>query len=314
MFECVFSVSFIIVKGDCWFGYIVNCVVELSGSMLCSYGVYDGLQIGCIWVICGGGDFMWLGGEIGLLMFLYGCFYIVVVFGVLVLGIVCGIIFSCFGGLWLNELYGVVYIDVVEVSVLQVDFIYVVKVELFDYLDGLFGVLQMNWCFLFVVEVSDGWFWFVIDNGLAWFDLYWLWCNELLFLVYICGLVVDGKFYVVDVIIVLLLGMVNLWLDYIVLSLMMFEWVNFCYWFDGLDSNWCEVGIWCDVSYIYFGLGCYIFYVIVSNNDGVWNMCGVQMVFEIWLVFYQIGWFLLLCIVVGVGVVLLMLWLCIEQI
>lgn len=179
MLERAPSASFTTAKGDRWFGYTANRVAVLSGSTLRSYGVHDGLQIGRIRVIRGGGDPMWLGGETGLSMFSHGRFHTVAVSGVPALGTVCGIIPSRSGDLWLNELHGVVHIDAAEVSALQADPTHVAKAELFDYLDGLPGAPQMNWCSSSAVEASDGRLWFATDNGLAWLDPHRLWRNEL---------------------------------------------------------------------------------------------------------------------------------------
>lgn len=314
MLERAPSASFTTAKGDRWFGYTANRVAVLSGGTLHSYGVHDGLEIGRIRVIRGGGDPLWLGGETGLSMFSHGRFHTVAVSGVPALGTVCGIIPSRSGDLWLNELHGVVHIDAAEISALQADPTHVAKAELFDYLDGLPGAPQMNWCSSSAVEASDGRLWFATDNGLAWLDPHRLWRNELPPPVYIRGLVADGKPYAADATIALPPGTANLRLDYTALSLTMPERVNFRYRLDGLDSNWREAGTRRDASYTHLGPGRYTFRVIASNNDGVWNTRGAQMAFEIRPAFYQTGWFLLLCIAVGVGAVLMMLWLRTEQI
>lgn len=314
MLSRVPSASFRTATGERWFGYTDNRAAVLAGGVLHAYGASDGLDVGRIRVIRGQGEPMWLGGETGLAMYSHGRFRTVAVTGVPPLGTVCGIIPARSGDLWLNELHGVVHIAAAEVRALVADPAHVARAELFDYLDGLPGATQMNWCSSSAVEASDGRLWFATDNGLAWLAPDRLRRNTLPPPVYIQELVADGTHYAPDASFTLPPDTENLRVDYTALSLAVPERVNFRYRLEGFDSDWQDAGTRRDVSYTHLGPGRYIFRVIASNNDGEWNMQGAEMAFEIRPAFYQTGWFLLLCIAAGVGLVLLLLRLRTEQI
>jgi ligand-binding sensor domain-containing protein/signal transduction histidine kinase len=88
---------------------------------------------------------------------------------------------------------------------------------------------------------------------------------------------------------------------YTALSLVAPEKVLFKYKLEGFDKNWVDAGIRRTAYYTNIPPGNYVFRVIASNNDGVWNESGTNTSFYLKPYFYQTPWFYLLC---GVMVVL----------
>ena len=314
MLSRVPSASFTTASGDRWFGYTGSRAAVLTHGVLRAYDVHDGLDIGRIRVIRGQGEPMWLGGERGLTMFLHGRFHTVSIAAPQPLATVCGIVTGRSGDVWLSELHGVVRIDAGEVRKLVADPSHAVKVTLFDYLDGLPGAPQMNWCSSSAVQASDGRLWFATDNGLAWIAPDRLRKNTLPPPVYINQLVADGRQYPQGASITLAPGTENLRVYYTALSLTAPERVNFRYRLDGLDSQWQDVGTRREANYTHLSPGHYTFRVIASNNDGVWNTQGATLAFDIRPAFYQTGWFMLLCVASGVALLLGLLRLRTDQI
>ena len=85
-------------------------------------------------------------------------------------GTVSGLIETTDGGLWLNEMKGIVQIPPQEIMRFVADPNYRVEYRRFDYLDGLPGAPQMSFTNSTAVEASDGRLWFATNNGLAWID------------------------------------------------------------------------------------------------------------------------------------------------
>lgn len=308
------SASFTTASGVRWFGYTGNRAAALVNGRFHAYTASDGLDVGRIRVIRGGGRPMWLGGETGLSMFIDGRFHTVAMTGVPPQGTVCGIVPAASGDLWLSELHGVVRIDAAEVRALVADPGHVARATLFDYLDGLPGATQMNWCSSAAIQARDGRLWFATDSGLAWLDPQRLRYNGLAPPVYIRDVVADGSIHHPVDGLSLPPGTANLRVDFTAPSLTMPERVAFRYRLDGLDDGWQEAGTRREASYTHLGPGSYVFHVVASNNDGVWNMQGARLAFRIQPRFYQTGWFFLLCLMAGMGLVLLLLWLRTQQI
>jgi GGDEF domain-containing protein len=83
--------------------------------------------------------------------------------------------------------------------------------------------------------------------------------------------------------------------------------VRFKYQLEGFDAGWVDAG-WRRVAY-YNSIppGRYRFRVIASNDDGVWNLQGASAAFILEPHYYQTGWFLSLCTLVFVAMVVAVL-------
>ena len=73
------------------------------------------------------------------------------------------------------------------------------------------------------------------------------------------------------------------------------ERVRLKYRLDGVDADWQQVQRERTARYTNLAPGVYYFKVIAANEDGVWNLQGEQLRFEILPWFWQTTWFKLLC-------------------
>jgi signal transduction histidine kinase len=81
---------------------------------------------------------------------------------------------------------------------------------------------------------------------------------------------------------------------------------RYAYMLEGFDREWISSGTRRYVSYTHLGGGDYVFRVIGSNNDGVWNDTGIALPLHIDPPFYVTWWFLLaLAAVIAFGTYLL---------
>lgn len=89
-------------------------------------------------------------------------------------------------------------------------------------------------------------------------------------------------------------------LDYTIPSKNMYSWKM-----EGLDDEWSPPTNRRYTSYNNLRGGDYIFRVKASNNDGVWNEEGVAIHIRIIPPFWETTWFIFLCIIIGVIIVVL---------
>jgi ligand-binding sensor domain-containing protein/signal transduction histidine kinase len=87
-------------------------------------------------------------------------------------------------------------------------------------------------------------------------------------------------------------------LRFIGLSLAAPERVRYRYMLDGFDRGWSEPASTRDAIYTNLRPGSYLFEVVASNSDGLWNQDGTSVAITIVPAFYQTSWFLLLCVLV----------------
>lgn len=291
--ELLPSSSFKDPSGRIWLGYKDGRVCLLNGKEVQSF-FHDGLDIGRIKVIRGRGPQVWFGGELGLAIFNNGRFKTVATIGE-PFSSVSGIVETPDGGLWLNEINGIVYISPEEIRQLINNSDYRITYRLYDFLDGMPGGPQMNFTVSTAIEATDGRLWFATDNGLAWIDPANISKNHVPPPVLIRSLQTDEKSFDLSTSLNLPQGTTDLRIDYTALSFSIPEKVHFRYKLEGVDGNWHDAGTRRQAFYTNLGPGSYRFQVIASNNDGVWNEAGANLDFRILPSFYQTNWFYLLC-------------------
>ncbi len=84
-------------------------------------------------------------------------------------------------------------------------------------------------------------------------------------------------------------------LDYAGLSFVSSERMRFKYRLEGVDSDWVDAGQRRTAYYTKLSPGRYVFRVIASNSDGVWNETGASLPFSVRPFFWQTLWFYALC-------------------
>ena len=95
--------------------------------------------------------------------------------------------------------------------------------------------------------------------------------------------------------------------DYAGLSFVAPQKVRYRYMLDGFDHAWTEAGARRTAYYTNIPPGKYTFRVQAANNDGVWNLQGASLAFELDPHFYQTIWFYVLLTVCVAGLVVLVL-------
>jgi signal transduction histidine kinase/ligand-binding sensor domain-containing protein len=285
-------------SGRIWLGYTSGQIVVLDGAKVTVYSEKQGLDVGRIKVIRGLSRQIWVGGDLGLMFFSKGHFSRVMVAGDEQLGAVSGIIETPAGGLWLNEMRGIVHIPPEEIRQFIADPNYRVRYRRFDYLDGSPGAPQMEFTVSTAIETSDGRLWFATDNGLAMIDPDDLVKNRIPPPVSIVSIADRKGLRPISSAVKFAAGTHTVEIDYTALSLSAPERVKFRYRLDGVDADWQDVGTRREAYYSNLGPGSYRFRVIACNNDGVWNNVGASLDFSIAPEFYETLWFRLACLVI----------------
>jgi ligand-binding sensor domain-containing protein/signal transduction histidine kinase len=93
-------------------------------------------------------------------------------------------------------------------------------------------------------------------------------------------------------------------INYAGVSLSVPDRVRFKYRLDGFDQVWSDPLIVREASYTNLNPGPYVFHVIASNSDGLWNSTELTVPFAIEPAFWRTWWFLL-SVVIGVALVIL---------
>jgi signal transduction histidine kinase len=273
-------------------------VYVLDGEKVTAYSRNDGLDVGRIKVIRGLGQHIWVGGELGLMFFSEGRFRKMNVAAGEPFGAISGIIETADGGLWLNEMRGIVQIPPGEIRQFLADPNHLVKFRRFDYLDGLPGAPQMAFTNSTAVQASDGRLWFATDDGLAWINPAHLVRNVVPPPVSILSVVNEQGRQTISNAVKFAAGTHTVEIDYTALSLSIPERVEFRYKLDGVDADWQKVGPRRQAYYSNLGPRRYRFRVIACNNDGVWNEAGAILDFSIAPAYYQTTWFGVGCVAV----------------
>jgi signal transduction histidine kinase/ligand-binding sensor domain-containing protein len=290
-------------SGRVWFGYTSGQVCLLDGKQVTVFSKNEGLDLGRIKVIRGLGQHIWVGGELGLMFFSRGRFLRVTGADGEPFGTISGIIETPDGGLWLNEMTGIIQIPAEEVRQFVADPDHHVDYRRFDYQDGLPGTAQMSFTNSTAVRTSDGRLWFATDNGLAWIDPAHLAKNLIPPPVSILAIGSERGRKPITSAVKFASGTQNVEIDYAGLSLSIPERVRFRYKLEDTDTDWQNVGTRRQAYYSNLGPGSYRFRVIARNNDGVWNDTGASIDFSIAPTYYQTAWFRVSCLAVFLALV-----------
>jgi two-component sensor histidine kinase len=78
---------------------------------------------------------------------------------------------------------------------------------------------------------------------------------------------------------------------------------RYAYMMEGFDENWIYSGNRRYITYTNLDPGKYIFKVKGSNNDGVWNEKGVQLIIRILPPLWKTWWFITLALIIIIGII-----------
>ncbi|HKA45440.1 MAG TPA: triple tyrosine motif-containing protein, partial [Burkholderiales bacterium] len=94
-------------------------------------------------------------------------------------------------------------------------------------------------------------------------------------------------------------GTSNIQIDFAVLAFSNPRSARVRYRIEGQDPDWIEAGTRRQAFYTNLSPGTYRFQVMAANGDGVWNVEGATVAFEVLPTFFQSRWFLALCILLA---------------
>jgi signal transduction histidine kinase len=267
------------------------------------FGTADGVEMGNVTAILAGTG-IWVGGDSGISHFDGKRFIALTGRAGHRFEGTNGIVATDSGDLWLNGDLGISHIAGVEVRRALRDPSYQPEYEVFDQQDGLSGTASQIRPLPTALAASDGRLWFMLDNmGVVSIWPGRLRRNRLVPPVKIWSVTARGGTYNAERSSVELPEKTtSLELDYTAGSLTVPERVRFRYRLDGLDKDWQDGGNRREAFYTNLSPGEYVFHVIASNNDGLWNEVGASLRIRIKPAWFQTGWFHALCVFAALGV------------
>jgi PAS domain S-box-containing protein len=142
-----------------------------------------------------------------------------------------------------------------------------------------------------VTIAADGRLWFVNGQGVQVVDPGQLAVNPIPPPVYIEQIVADRRPYRVTADMRLPALARDVTIEFTAVSLTDARGVQFRYRLEGHDTEWQDAGDRRQAFYSNLGPGTFRFLVKASNNNGVWNEKGAQLLFSIAPAYYQTSWF-----------------------
>lgn len=150
-------------------------------------------------------------------------------------------------------------------------------------------------------------------SGRLWFENQWslqtldpanLQINKIAPPMQIESIIADHKSFALDNVVRLPPNTRDVEIDYAGLSLASPRKMNFRYKLSGVDRDWNDMTTRREAFFMNLPPGSYVFQVIGSNNDGVWNMTGATLRFVIPPTLTQKVWFKILCALLAIAMIL----------
>jgi signal transduction histidine kinase/ligand-binding sensor domain-containing protein len=278
--------------GSMWFGYIGGDLLHVDNSgRETFYDSNSDVDIGTIETISIGPRETIFGGDSGLARLHAGVIQSITDRDFPVLTSITGIAQTRSGDVWINTGRGVVRYSAAELDRAFDNPLYRPTFEQLDYRDGVQGVARQGQPVSTIQSDAQGRIWFVTNDSLQWIDPAKQFGNPYPPPVYVKSVWADGKQYDPGDAIKLPAGVTSLQIEYTALSFSSPRRVQFRYRLDGVDKEWINPGTRRQAYYTNLSPGSYRFSVIASNNDGVWNDQGAQIIIDLPPRFYQTRWF-----------------------
>lgn len=300
--------------GRLWIGYMERGAARLDGDEVLTFNADNGLSVGPILSIFGRGPRVWLGGQHGVALFDGATIKTLSFSGLEHLKFVSGIVETASGQLWMNAAGGLTLIEPGEWQRALADPAHRVAHRRFDAHDGLYGAPTMIRPLPTLVEGGDGRLWATTSVGLFVIDPAKLRRNALAPSVIVKGLVSGDRRYAPGNGRLQQAGNADLRIEYTATSLSIPQRVRFKYKLEGYDGDWQDVGSRREAVYTQVGPGDYVFRVVASNNDGVWNETGATMAITVPPEFWQTRSFTVLLFLAAGGALWLLYRLRIRQV
>ncbi len=159
----------------------------------------------------------------------------------------------------------------------------------------------------------DGRLWFANENTLQMIDPAQMPKNTFVPPVHIEAVIADHRSYSLPELPTLPPHTRDLQIDYTALSFTAPQKVRFRYKLEGWDKDWQDPGTRRQAFYSNLTPRSYVFRVLASNNDGIWNEAGAALGISIAPAFYQTGWFLTASLLTACALVYCLYWLRVRQ-
>jgi signal transduction histidine kinase/ligand-binding sensor domain-containing protein len=299
-----------------WFGYPDGRVARVKDRTVQIFDARDGLAVGGVMTIAAQGNEVWIGGNRGLARFDGTRFLSIGNSAGSGIRGVSGIVRARNGDLWVHGIAGISRILRLGVEEAIRDPQRPLRMETFDYLDGVPGSAPQLRPIPSVIEGTDGRIWFATSSGIVSIDAGSpLVRNALPPPVTVWALTSGERRYRnIGENIALPVHTDRLRIEYSAGSLTVPERVRFRVRLDGLDREWQDAGDRREAVYVNLGPGDYRFHVTASNNDGVWNETGSSLAFSIAPAYYQTRWFDALCVLAALLVLFVLYRLRLRQV
>ncbi|HTI70892.1 MAG TPA: two-component regulator propeller domain-containing protein [Candidatus Limnocylindria bacterium] len=298
--------------GAVWIGSNGDGLYRLLGDKVTRYGKRDGLgsemiwclypdQDGAVWIgTYRGGLGRWKDGQLKTISSRDG----------LVNDVISQILEDDQGYLWFGSHGGVFRIAKEELNRFADGKTRLFHTTSYGKADGLPSVECSGGSQPAACKSRDGRLWFPTVKGLAVVDPRTIVRNTLAPPVVIESLSVDGRVTEITENSLSLPGPIRIKpgaqrfeIRYTGLSYTAPQKVRFRYKLEGLEDEWLEAGTQRTAGYSFLKPGGYHFRVTACNNDGVWNDTAARLDFEVLPHFWQTGWFFLLVVLAGLGMI-----------
>lgn len=277
-------------QGRIWFGYFNNLLAVVDGTQVRVFGVKDGLDIGTTTALITAPPVL-VGGERGLAFFDGKSFRRITTAQPEALSGITGLLRMADGSVWINGNAGAVHIEKRDIDRAIHDSTYKAVARVFSSDDGVAGGAQQVRPLPSLVQGGDGRLWFASSTGLSWIDPSTLDVKKAPPSLYIRSVVTGDKVYSTSLPLKLPPRTRDLTINYTVLGTTSPRRQAFRYKMVGLNQPWQDVGPRREAVYTNLGPGHYEFVLQAANEDGVWNLTGTSIAFDIAPAFNEAWWF-----------------------
>jgi signal transduction histidine kinase/ligand-binding sensor domain-containing protein len=290
-----------------WLGYVDGTVARVDGDRATWFGADEGLAVGAVTSLYVGASHTLVAGDRGLSLWEEGRFVALKAVDHLTLERVTGIVETANGDVWLNGVHGLAHIDAGafagSVSSRQDA---PIPVELFDTVDGYpsYGVPNTASA-PSIALTDDGRLWFAGAGGIASIDPSKVRRKVDAPPLVITSITAGGARHDPDEGSRLAQGTRNLQIDYTALDYSHPERLRFRYRLDGVDDAWVDADTRRQAFYSNLAPRAYRFLVNVTDERGAWTDRVASLDFVIPPTFIQSNYFLVLCIALAIGTLVL---------
>lgn len=272
--------------GHLLMGYRENAFSIVEHGTVRSFGEQDGLQTGTVNAILPGQP-MIVGGERGLAALVGSRFRSLQFDEPDAVRGISGMVRTPDDALWLNGSAGAVRVEGRDLRQALADPDFIIPVRVYDQAIGLPGAAQVSPGFPTLVQGGDGRLWFAAVGGLAWLDPLHLPINRTPPTVHITAVIADGADVMQKGTLHVSRNTHALRFVFSAIVLADADRAKFRYRLSGVDPQWQNGGNRREADYSNLSPGDYVFQVIASNEDGVWNTRGASVAIHIPPAVYQ---------------------------